>query len=347
MPTRAWRDRVKFVTATTGTGTITVPGAAATGYQLFAATDNGLEFTFFIEDGLAWEVSKGIYTHAGTTLARVLISSSTGSLLVLSGSATVGVDWVTQDANSYGFCVQAYITGCLITKGTGNTINISAGSCFDPSSNRIINYAGGTNLAAGTLGTSQWNQVYIYDNAGVTAIQVVNSADPPSTTYAGPARQGGTNSNRRWIGSFLTTAASAITPQDVREPAAGTFEVGWITNPQTAPFRVLSAGSSTTYAAVSLVGCVPRYVASSFGCLGHVTLVTTAGDNCLLYFSLDGTNLNYLLSSYIYLVNAFGIGTGYSALEPSTPQIQYKVAVGGGGSGPRAYIDVFGYRASR
>ena len=83
-------NRARMTTATTGTGTITL-GSASPGFQTFAAAGalNGDVLRYVIEDGTAWEIGNGTYTTTGTTLTRTLIESSTGSLLNLSGSATV------------------------------------------------------------------------------------------------------------------------------------------------------------------------------------------------------------------------------------------------------------------
>ena len=88
-------DRVQETTTTTGTGTVTLAGAA-TGYQTFAAVGDGNSTYYTIEGGTEWEVGIGTYTSSGTTLSRttVISSSNSGSLVNFSaGSKNVFVTY--------------------------------------------------------------------------------------------------------------------------------------------------------------------------------------------------------------------------------------------------------------
>jgi hypothetical protein len=78
------KDRVKETSTTTGTGTLTL-GGAATGFQSFSVVGNGNTTYYAIVDSAsgAWEVGIGTYTASGTLLSRdTVLESSTGGAKV-------------------------------------------------------------------------------------------------------------------------------------------------------------------------------------------------------------------------------------------------------------------------
>lgn len=118
-------NRVKMTTATTGTGTITL-GSAVPPFQTLAAAGatNADVVGYLIEDGAAWEIGTGTYTSSGTTLSRTLLQSSTGSLLNLSGSATV-----TLTPNDADLILNDGVNTLKVTNGgTGTNTAFTAGS---------------------------------------------------------------------------------------------------------------------------------------------------------------------------------------------------------------------------
>jgi len=84
------KDRVKESSTTTGTGTLTL-GGAASGFQSFAVIGNGNTTYYAIVDSAsgAFEVGIGTYTSSGTTLSRdtVLESSNAGALVNFAAGA--------------------------------------------------------------------------------------------------------------------------------------------------------------------------------------------------------------------------------------------------------------------
>jgi hypothetical protein len=119
-------DRVKETTTTTGTGTITLLGAA-TGFQSFAVIGNG-NLTYYTIAGQTvneWEVGVGTYTSSGTTLARttVLANSSGTQPSALSFSAGTKDVFVTYPA------VISSANGVMVQSDTvSQSTTISAGS---------------------------------------------------------------------------------------------------------------------------------------------------------------------------------------------------------------------------
>jgi hypothetical protein len=93
-------DRIKETTTSTGTGTVTLAGAA-TGFQSFAAVGDGNTTYYTIAGGSEWEVGVGTYTSSGTTLSRdvILESSNSGSAVNFSaGTKDVFVTYPAERA---------------------------------------------------------------------------------------------------------------------------------------------------------------------------------------------------------------------------------------------------------
>ena len=94
--TQLYRDRYYCtISNTPGTGSIII-SSAVTGtptWLTFGAADDGGSFDILIQDGSNWEIDSAcLYTNSTTTLTRgTFISSSTGSTLSASSSATVAV----------------------------------------------------------------------------------------------------------------------------------------------------------------------------------------------------------------------------------------------------------------
>jgi len=130
------KDRVKETTATTGTGTITLAGAAD-GFQSFSVIGDGNTTYYAITDTVTgeWEVGLGTYTTSGTTLSRdtVLESSNAGSLVNFgSGDKDVFVTYPAERAvylDGAGSAVTSLDVATLgATTANITTANITAGT---------------------------------------------------------------------------------------------------------------------------------------------------------------------------------------------------------------------------
>lgn len=104
-------NRAGVSCTTTGTGTVTLGSAIASGtspftcsYQTFGTSgvgDGNIVSYLILDTNGAWEYGTGTYTASGTTLSRTLGQSSTGALLNLSGTAQVFVTARGQDFLHY------------------------------------------------------------------------------------------------------------------------------------------------------------------------------------------------------------------------------------------------------
>jgi len=217
------KDRVKETSTTTGTGTLTL-GGAATGFQSFAGIGNGNTTYYAIFDRTSqdWEVGVGTYTASGTTLTRdsVLESSNSGSLVNF-GAGTKDV-----------FCT--YPAEKAVTLDDVQTLT-----------NKTINLANNTLVA-----TSAQLAAALTDETGTGS--VVFSASPALTgTPTAPTAAAGTNttqlattahvfaerSNTATLTNKTLSTGTAITAGTINGASIGA------TTPSTGAFTVLTEGA--------------------------------------------------------------------------------------------------------
>lgn len=347
MAALAWKDRVKVASSTTGTGTLTL-GAAASGYQTFAAGDDGKLYPYAIEDGTAWETGYGIYTHAGTTFARTSrTDSSTGSAINCSGSQYLYVDLVSNIADNVNLGAQGVTPGGRLTLESGVPVSTADQTAktniyYTPYVSNVINLWDGNlwkcvtfsevTLALGTLTTLKLYDVFAYLSAGALALEVLvwtngTTRATDVTLQDGRYCKSG-DKTRLLLGTFYTI--SATTTHDSfdarylgnvynRRPRLGYHAV--IASHTYASSTPRPWNNSALFAQVAFVSpldvMVPLLIFSRHG--------TSAGGtenvNAVVNFNIDGVSV---ASNPIAQVYAVSSATGFNNAVPAN--IPYKVS---------------------
>lgn len=161
------RDRVKETTSSTGTGSVTLAGAA-TGFQSFSVIGNGNTTYYAIVGTTEWEVGIGTYSTTGPTLARTtVLESSNGGSLVNFSAGTKDV-FVTYPGERAVYASGTGIVGipdpgtsgnALISDGSSwtskapNTVTLTASGSISNGAAVIQNPDGTVSSITGTFGS--------------------------------------------------------------------------------------------------------------------------------------------------------------------------------------------------
>jgi hypothetical protein len=166
------KDRVKETTSTTGTGALSLSGAAA-GFQSFAVIGNGntTYYTITEPSTSAWEVGLGTYTSSGTTLARTTVLSSSNGGSAVNFAAGVKDVFVTYPAvaalstlSDRGTGVTSTYVSTVAVGGTTFAQPAVSGEISSDQGYFAINYAGATGITVANLAAAS---TYVYiDNTG-------------------------------------------------------------------------------------------------------------------------------------------------------------------------------------
>lgn len=255
-------DRVKVTTTTTGTGTLTL-GAAATGFQDFAAIGDGntTYYTISVPGGVDWEVGIGTYTASGTTLSRdTILASSNGGLAVnlsagtkdvfvtypsersvvsydgnnsefstgtrmIFGQTTAPTGW-TKDTTNYNDHALRVVTG---SASTGGTVDFTTAFASQTPSGNVA-----------TTVTANTGQVAQGGNISVSTGQVAQGGNVSSSGSTGQVAQGGNVSVSGNVSTSVGNTTLAVPTMPFHGHQIYVYQTGPV--PFNVPARQLTAG---------------------------------------------------------------------------------------------------------
>ena len=202
-------------------------------------------------------------------------------------------------------------------------IRIYPGTAFIPGIGRSVTLSEETLINLNGLAPSTWQNVYLYENGGVAAIEI--SAIAP-VAYSYPAQHKTGDPSRRYVGSFRVAASGSILEQTSIDGHCH-YISGWEGQ------RMLSAGVATTLTAINVGTVVPEQatavtvaITNSSTVGGYVVYVTCR--------PTDGGPTTQPGGKIVYTLPLF-----------TYPNIYYRL--NGATSGAAAYIDVGGYDYAR
>ncbi len=132
---------------------------------------------------------------------------------------------------------QGFIEGLSLVWSSGTSIAIRPGSAYVPSVGKVVTYPGANITPRGVVEVNSFVHLYLTD-AGT----IDQSLDAPVRYYNQAFQKTGDNT-RRYIGSILINTNALGAYQFVHRPLDGSM-MYTVANPQGAPFRLLSAGTS-------------------------------------------------------------------------------------------------------
>lgn len=330
-------DRVQETTTTSGTGSVSLLGAAP-GYQSFAVVGNGNTCYYTIVDTTAWEVGIGTYSTTGPTLARTtVLSNSDGNTSPINLSGGTSIVFLTYPAEkSVNLDASGNVSALgTVSSGTwqGSTVGVAYGGTG------VVSSSGANSVV---LRDANGNTTFNNFIAGATAVTaaagttVLTASSPRTQILVGSTTQTFELPNATTVSLgqsfiFVNNASGALTVKDNASTTVETVPPGGITQ-----LGALSVATSAgTWGAYSFVPAAVNWgtnsldlastvisggtwqggtIAANYGGTGLTTFV---GANNALYSSGAST-----LTAGTLPVEAGGTGhttanAAFNALAPS------------------------------
>ena len=283
-------DRVQEVTATTGTGTLTL-GGAVTGFQSFAVIGDGNTTYYTIVNGSQWEVGIGTYSTTGPTLARTtILSNSDGntSPITLVGASNVFVTYPAEKSINYDANGVATIGSTLGYSDTGIVASFAS------------NVAG-------------YNQVVVQNKSSATnASSNFNVSNDAGTAGSNYAELGINSSTFTGSGSFNIAGASylASASTDLVLGTYGAYNVHFVTNSNTTDAMTIFNSGGVSLGGYADPGIGTLYANNVY--LGFNTITAAAGTTVLTNASAAWQNVVGTTTQSIQLPDATTLYKGFA-----------------------------------
>lgn len=148
---------------------------------------------------------------------------------------------------------EQFIQGFMVGWISPTSLTISAGSAYVPglARNVVQNAPSPLSLSGLSLAANTWYHVYLFENAGVAAVELSTTAP---VSYSGPARTKTGDNTRRYLHSVLTLTNGGIAQSDMY---IGNKVYYYANNIGNLPWRPLSGGKATTGTVLSLSSALP------------------------------------------------------------------------------------------
>jgi hypothetical protein len=139
--------------------------------------------------------------NAGNSAAAALTSKNAAAISEANAAASATA--------AAGLGVGAgYIEGLIPKWISATSISLSSGAAYMPAAGKVMVVASDLTLSGLTLTAATWYYLYLYDNAGVAAIELSDVA--PADPYNGTARTKTGNNTRRFITAIRAQVANVI-----------------------------------------------------------------------------------------------------------------------------------------
>lgn len=296
-------DRVQETFTTTGTGTVTLLGAAS-GYQSFAVVGNGATCYYCAFDGAGgWEVGIGTYSTTGPTLARTTVLGSSNSGAAVSWGAGTKTIFLTSPASILGPFAVAGLPSARNLLATNNAtspttkVDVSYDLLVLEDANHVpLRVVGGSytinagttganGLDTGTQAASTWYYLWAIGKLDGTQAGLLSTSSTSPTMPSGYAYK-----------ALLGAVYSNSSTQFVTFWQAGSKVACADTNIFTSQAAVASLTSQ------SLASVVPPTARRVKGTMGMVATTGPTGAGVGVAGDANGTGAEYF--------NAIGTGSG-------------------------------------